>query len=502
MQIALVLALGLGCGLQELALLQDEGSDNDEGGLPTDPFGIPPFGETPGDTDPPEDPPPLETDFPADLQLAKVSANQAVDRPVWEDFAEVANDLPLISEREMLLRIFVDPQPGFGVREIVAVLTLSSEGVEPVEYRDTILVDRPSTDGDPDSTFNFLVPPEEVLLTTEMVIELREVDDAAPGGGDPALTVFDSGEDMVDGLPIIQGHDMKVVVFPFRFNADGSGRLPDTSDAAMAELQGLIEATYPLRSVEVVVGEVVEWGGSGIDNALDVVTDLRDAADEEPNTYYYALYNPADSFGQYCRNGCVTGLCWLVTNPNSESLRACAGVGFRDGAQNGDAVSDETLIHEIGHAHGRNHAPCGTSGDNNYPYGGGSIGVWGYDRRNFTLLDPSNYTDMMGYCNTTWISDYNFNAILDRVDTLATSPRAAKRTVTRLKVSSQGDVVGMTTIGVHGPSAGEPVEIDIFDATGAQQGTRTGWMVRYSHLPGGTVLLDELLEAGWTARLR
>ncbi len=49
------------------------------------------------------------------------------------------------------------------------------------------------------------------------------------------------------------------------------------------------------------------------------------------------------------------------------------------------------------------------------PYDDALIGVWGYDYTTKLLVNPSNHTDIMGYCGSKWISDYTYDGLLDRV---------------------------------------------------------------------------------------
>lgn len=72
---------------------------------------------------------------------------------------------------------------------------------------------------------------------------------------------------------------------------------------------------------------------------------------------------------------------------------------------------DRVAAHEWGHNFSRNHAPCGTTGDTNYPYPGGVINYWGWNSLFNTLVPPTG-TDVMGYCGNQWISDYNWAAVM------------------------------------------------------------------------------------------
>ena len=80
---------------------------------------------------------------------------------------------------------------------------------------------------------------------------------------------------------------------------------------------------------------------------------------------------------------------------------------------------DYVYTHEVGHTMNLYHAPCRAGGpDPDYPYGNGSIGIWGYDFAGKRLVDPGRYRDVMGYCfDDIWISDYHFiRALTHRLD--------------------------------------------------------------------------------------
>lgn len=72
----------------------------------------------------------------------------------------------------------------------------------------------------------------------------------------------------------------------------------------------------------------------------------------------------------------------------------------------------EIISHELGHAWGRSHAPCGISGstDPSYPYPLGNIGAYGLDVSTLTLYPPST-AEVMSYCHPQWISDYTYTGV-------------------------------------------------------------------------------------------
>ena len=75
-------------------------------------------------------------------------------------------------------------------------------------------------------------------------------------------------------------------------------------------------------------------------------------------------------------------------------------------------LTGPVIAHELGHNMNLGHAPCRGRGDAaldpDYPYPDGSIGAWGYDLRNDTLVHPSTL-DIMSCGPPDWISDFFFS---------------------------------------------------------------------------------------------
>ena len=99
---------------------------------------------------------------------------------------------------------------------------------------------------------------------------------------------------------------------------------------------------------------------------------------------------------------------------NRERDEGIAGIAFVEGRVGLGIPDAEVFAHELGHSMSLMHAPCGNPGqlDPDYPYRDGNIGVHGYDARSGALVDPST-PDLMSYCRSRWISDYNFNKALE-----------------------------------------------------------------------------------------
>ncbi|MBI4912770.1 MAG: hypothetical protein HY823_08525 [Acidobacteria bacterium] len=141
--------------------------------------------------------------------------------------------------------------------------------------------------------------------------------------------------------------------------------------------------------------------GTGWSPTLSAL-DAKRTADGATTRYYYGVVNPTYSGG-------VAGLGYI-------GWPAAIGWDKLSGYSDSGLMSG-VYAHEVGHNFGIQHAPCGgpAGPDPGYPYSGGFIGTWGIDVGSATLKSPSTYHDIMGYCSTVWVSDYNFkNVVLNR----------------------------------------------------------------------------------------
>ncbi|RYY20229.1 MAG: hypothetical protein EOO04_20430, partial [Chitinophagaceae bacterium] len=93
------------------------------------------------------------------------------------------------------------------------------------------------------------------------------------------------------------------------------------------------------------------------------------------------------------------------------------------GVSTGPNWAQRTMAHEVGHAAGLGHGPCGTtSGDPDYPayepYDTpankmASIGEYGLNINSGAILNPANSDDYMSYCNQDWISLYHHKKLIN-----------------------------------------------------------------------------------------
>jgi hypothetical protein len=434
----------------------------------------------------------------AGVTIREVAIYQGVRRSLVDGGVLSPSDVPIVAGRDAVVRVFYNvTRDVYDGSEVTARFTWDDGETVEVTKR----LGLSSQEDNLVSTFHIEIPAARVTagpldLKVELV-QQREVPAEEAEAPDPAPVVWSSG-----GAIEVEGDakPFRVVLVPVQYQADGSGRLPDTSPGAVEAYRSRIKTLYPVSDVEVTVRSPMTWGGQidasgdGWGALLDSIMDLRGRDAPADDVYYYGVFLPEEDFGGYCRAGCVLGLTYLNDQPTqtgSIDLRMAIGVGYLD-------YAPDTAAHELGHAHGRGHAPCGgpQGVDRNYPYEYGTIGVWGLEPGSLLQHSPSE-TDFMGYCHNTFTSDYTYSAIFDRMQSTKSALRAGKLepvSALRVGIDQDGNVTshGMTQVDMR--TGGAAVPATITGASGLRAPSEAR-VLRYDHLPGATILLPGVDES-------
>ena len=462
----------------------------------------------------------------AGLAITEVAFFQAVKVPVVSAGKVVSatkRNAPVVTNRPALVRVYVSPSSSYKGTSVTAELRLVDGTTRLPVVKDTKTISGASTDADAESTFNFEVPAESLPPGVTYQVLLTAKDGAVPTAASDARFPREGG---VQSLDAQASGKLKIVIVPVKYTADGSGRVPDVTAAQLARYKQTFMARYPASEVEITVrtpwvyASTISANGSGFSQVLNAVTNLRKTDGASADVYYYGALAPTSSFSSFCGGGCVTGLSTVVDSPSTSFLRASVGVGF----SGDDSVN--TAAHEIGHAHGREHAPCGgaQNTDPDFPYSSGSIGSWGYDIFAKTLLSPTKGHDMMGYCENNWVSDYTYSALFDRIAALNGNPvsgvtgttssasampaaKGTPQTFRMANVAADGTVSWTNEIELdQEPADGKSMLATFVTSSGQTLGTHTAHFYPYDHLPGGVLVVPSAPQAssqnGFAAKAR
>ena len=346
-----------------------------------------------------------------------------------------------------------------------------------------------SSAGEYGSSFNFVVPGEVIIPGVSWMASVVEISKGA--GGNEADGIASWPDGFGQPLSVTEGvAKVRVLLVPVRYDADGSGRLPDTSEAAVELYRDTMYSQYPAAEMEMVVGDEFAWSstisasGSGWSELLSAVGQARDTVGAEDDMYVYGLFEPAADFNTFCSGGCVTGLSNLVGSATDIWSRASIGVGY------GGGTSAETMVHEVGHAHGRDHVDggCGSGGgDSEYPHEGCVIGVRGYNWRTDSLVDPDSTWDFMTYCSPTFLSDHNFRKLYTRVTAVSNAYYALGPSVPYWGLSQldDGRLIWGPDRDLRVPPGGLTKTVELLDASGRAIRKIDAFFAPFAGLPGG-----------------
>ena len=303
--------------------------------------------------------------------------------------------VPLVAGKEALLRVFVTAgrdnderlpavRASFYLNGALAHVAEIAGGPGPIPSE----VD----EGSLATSANAVIPADVVRPGLEMVVENDPDRTLDPTLG-VARRIPETGRAAVDvrAMPLL---DLTLVPFLWAANPDSAILEPVggmAADPEGHELLGLTRTLLPVGDLDVNAHEPVL---SSSNDGFELVEQVRAIRVMEGGTGYWM--------------GTMSG-------PFHTAIVGTGGIGL--GVVSFVMLDNFARIsaHEFGHNFSLGHAPsCGAGlPDSAYPKPDGSIGVWGYDFRDGSLVPPSWY-DVMGYCEGSpeWISDYHFSKAL------------------------------------------------------------------------------------------
>lgn len=430
------------------------------------------------------------------IRIREVAIYQAVKVPLVKDGeAVVERNAPVVVGKEAFVRVFVEPLQGFTPRKLEAELTLRSaeSAVESVIVQQDIA--EASRENSLNSTINFDVPASSVTGDLRWAVTLRELEPNAVVGPVDDDARFPQQEDVLEKLVPRDAGPLRVMIVPYKYNADGSGRMPDMSDEQIERYRSYLYAYYPVTEVLFEIHEPVEYSRSlgpstGWESWLDSHCALRTSEKPDPKLLYFGVIAPTASAREY--RGGTAGISYLP-GPAANFGRCSVGLGFT-GEQ-----SAFVMTHELGHSLGLPHAPCGVSGGP-YPYAEGKIGSWGFGLDSRTLKAPQEHYDLMSYCNPTFISDYNYQRVFERVRYLnlqfarignTDGPERYLRVLQR----SDGtrEVVGLNRFDEAPGGSEELRDVRLFDEQGAQiESSRASYFIPMAEEGAGSWFIPDV----------
>jgi hypothetical protein len=267
--------------------------------------------------------------------------------------------------------------------------------------------DYPTTRGSSTLTLNFIIPAERMFGPLTLTAAVTSGDGTQTASQSLFISASLRQTLKLRGIMIgYQGPDpanpgnMLTIAAPgltdLQTTAAWALRVMPVQASAVFQVASTITRNVPLTGTATNGGCTTDWY-----NLNAAIATAKTADGNHPGFLYYGLI--ASSF------------------PNTSNNGGCESSGVSSGFNGGQTA----MTHEIGHACGRAHGPCGsvgTSADPNYPayepYDSpaarvASIGEYGLDITTGAVPTPSTARDYMSYCGPSWISIYGHQALVD-----------------------------------------------------------------------------------------
>ena len=321
------------------------------------------------------------------LSLPVVYLTQAIQSP--------DGDVPLISDREALLRVFLvgDQENAFFEPEVFATFTRDGREVHRVAMPSE--QDRLATFADESDlvkSYNAVIPARYVRDGTEFVV-LADSAEVIPRAEGSRTRFPDTGS---VALEVVEVPPFELTIVPVLYADEPDSSVFDSiaDMEAVSRQVALLEYSFPIG----------EFTASAWDTAYVTSLDMT----EENNTWPVLL-----EVEQVYKSAEASGYWYAIANAQDGYVR---GIARLNGLVSFGKPWATELAHEVGHTLDLLHAPCGGAlgTDPDFPYDNGGIGVWGYDFRDGSLVSPRYRRDIMGYCyELGWLSDYYFEKVIE-----------------------------------------------------------------------------------------
>ncbi|WP_419942893.1 leucine-rich repeat domain-containing protein [Candidatus Palauibacter sp.] len=309
--------------------------------------------------------------------------------------------VPLVAGRDALLRVFVTSEQETGALIPPVRATFFVDGVE-VHVEDVAtgssVIPTEVQEGELDLSPHAVIPAGVIQPELEMVVEIDPAGTLDPNLG-VSKRIPESGRTTVDVRAV---PPLLLTLIPFVWTGDNDHEAVAFVDTADPDDDFFWQTrTYlPVGTFEITRHIPVTVDSNDL---YDLLADVGRIRTMEEGLGYWMGLTPSTAY--------ANGIGYLPSSSDSSAYRPKTSVS---------KLLPETVAHELGHNMGLFHAECrGTelNVDRSYPYQGGRIGIWGWDARDGSLVDPgSGVRDFMTYCDPTWVSDYYFaNALRFRL---------------------------------------------------------------------------------------
>jgi hypothetical protein len=385
------------------------------------------------------------------LRVSHAYLVQAVQRP--------GGDIPLVAGRAAMFRAFVvgDQVENAAVPELHVHLYHDGSPVwSAVVQAPTVRVPTEADELSMAGSWNLRVPAELVRPGLGFRVVLDPEETVPRTATSQALFPNDGG------VQHVQVHELpphRVRFVPIRL---ASGLTGDVHPGNTNVYLDLFRRIFPVHAVEadVTLPYTTSTAPAGTEGWVAILNELWLLRQiDEPSLHFYGVV-PTTNGGGYAMIGQPVAIGTHGMTPHSQA----------------GTFASKIFAHETGHNFARGHAPCGGAGavDPGYPYGGGIIGVAGYDVTREEVRRPDLH-DVMSYCEE-WISDYTYEGALAfrlaraRAPTPDTSDRAGRVLLVWGRVAPDGKLVLEPAFEITGrpvlPERSGPYALEGFDDTG------------------------------------